>query len=127
MMAELAKQGSVFLGTTQTNMSSTDIKGWVTSRNLILNSNQLTRSGLSSIRITCLAQAPDSGETRAKDSVQVNIFSKCLKKIFNYKGVTEGSGEKHRRYVGFRYIIRVFLMVFYGMLTYLRLGTLWSF
>ena len=127
MMAELAKQGSVFLGTTQTNMSSTDIKGWVTSRNLILNSNQLTRSGLSSIRITCLAQAPDSGETRAKDSVQVNIFSKCLKKILNYKGVTEGSGEKHRRYIGFRYIIRVFLMVFYGMLTYLRLGTLWSF
>ena len=75
-MAELSRQGSVFLGTTQTNMSSTDIKGWVTSRDLILNSNQVTRSGLSRIRITCLAQAPDSGDTRAKDTVQVKIFSK---------------------------------------------------
>ena len=52
-----------------------------------------------------------------------------------------GSGEKHRRYVGFSYVgfsyvgfsyvgfsyvIRVFLMVFYGTLTYLRLGTLGS-
>ena len=35
--------------------------------------------------------------------------------------------EKHRRYIGFRYVIRVFLMVFFSTLTYLRLGTLGSF
>ena len=28
-----------------------------------------------------------------------------------------GGGEKHRRYVGFRYVIRVFLMVFFSTLT----------
>ena len=31
-----------------------------------------------------------------------------------------GGGEKRRRYVGFRYVIRVFLMVFFSTLTYLR-------
>ena len=30
-----------------------------------------------------------------------------------------GCGEKHRRYIGFRYIIRVFLVVFFSLLTYL--------
>ena len=36
-------------------------------------------------------------------------------------GLFKGGGEKHRRYVGFRYVIRVFLVVFFGTLTYLRL------
>ena len=38
-----------------------------------------------------------------------------------------GPGEKHRKYVGFRYVIRVFLMVFFSTLTYLRLGMSGSF
>ena len=35
-------------------------------------------------------------------------------------GEFHGGGEKHHRYVGLRYVIRVFLMVFFSMLTYLR-------
>ena len=30
----------------------------------------------------------------------------------------KGSGEKHHKYVGFRYAIRVFLMDFFSTLTY---------
>ena len=31
----------------------------------------------------------------------------------------KGGGEKHHKYVGFRYVIRVFLMIFFSALTYL--------
>ena len=75
-MADLTRQGSVFLGTTHTNLTSSPaVKGWISSRDLILNSNQLSRTGLSRIKVTCIAQGAESGETRAKDSVQIKIFS----------------------------------------------------
>ena len=44
---------------------------------------------------------------------------KSVSKYWTF-GVFKGGGEKHHRYVGFRYIIRVFLMVFFSTLTYLR-------
>ena len=52
---------------------------------------------------------------------QVAKIKKKKKKFQNnydggiYIDGSEGSGEKHRRYVGFRYVIRVFFMVFYGI------------
>ena len=47
--------------------------------------------------------------------------------VFPIRAVLNRGGEMHRRYVGIRYVIRVFIMVFFGTLTYPRLGTLGSF
>ena len=77
--SDLTKQGSTFQGTTHTNRSSsssTSNKGWTTSKELTLNSKQLTRSGLSQIKVICVAQTADGSETKARDSLQIKLFSK---------------------------------------------------
>ena len=77
VFTDLTKQGSIFQGTTHTNRSLASFKGWQSTRSLILSADQLTRSGLSRIKITCFAQTSDGIDTKAKDSIAVKIFSEC--------------------------------------------------
>ena len=41
-----------------------------------------------------------------------NIFNKTTLCLLVVSTILFGGGEKHRRYVGFRYVIRVFFMVY---------------
>ena len=64
-----------------------------------------------------------------KEHAQASFYALLMKTVNPWviKTPVMGSGEKHHKYIGFRYVIRVFLMVFFSMLMYLMLGTLGSF